>query len=156
MTNREKAKKWLEDNLVKSSGQREETLLDLLDEMEEEAFKRWDSELAAKDASSRAAGPASHAAMKVIGSVVKLETGDSVTFEGGLKATVAQAGTYRVTGAEGARQWRQARHLERTSEAPFLVECQALTCGDPTHFGANIGQSAEYLDAKIAAEKAGK
>ena len=44
--------------------------------------------------------------------------------------------------------WRPSRHLEKTAEGPYLVDCSNTACADPTHLGAGIKESAEYLDSK--------
>lgn len=44
-------------------------------------------------------------------------------------------------------EWKEARHLEKTSEGPHLVDCTVRVCGDPTHHGGTIHDSAAYLDA---------
>lgn len=44
-------------------------------------------------------------------------------------------------------EWKEARHLEKTSEGPHLIDCTVRVCGDPTHHGGTIHDSAAYLDA---------
>jgi hypothetical protein len=45
-----------------------------------------------------------------------------------------------------APAWRAARHLEPTSEGPYLVDCSKQDCKDPTHFGGTVEDSAKFLD----------
>lgn len=42
--------------------------------------------------------------------------------------------------------WGPSRHLERTSEGPYIVDCSVTSCKDPTHFGGSLVQSAIWID----------
>src|SRR5271154_2865712 len=50
--------------------------------------------------------------------------------------------------------WRPARHLERTGEGAYLVDCSVATCKDPTHRGESIEASARYLDSERSGDGA--